>query len=133
MVLGMVFKNMNVSYLVGWAFSVAAGANLPAILMILFWKKTTAKGVIASISVGLISALTLILLSQKTFNEVYNIPSVTAPIQINNPAIFSVPLSFLVLIIVSLLTQPKNKPSIAECEGGKEADDSERKPCSTGV
>jgi cation/acetate symporter len=73
----------------------------------LFWKKTTAKGVIASISVGLVSALTLILLSQKTFNEVYNLPNVVAPMQINNPAIFSVPLSFLVLIIVSLFTQSK--------------------------
>ena len=111
MILGILFKNMNVSYLVGWAFAVAASANLPAILMILFWKKTTAKGVVASISTGLISSLTLILISQKTFNEVYNIPNVTAPIQINNPAIFSVPLSFLVLIIVSLLTQPKQQPA----------------------
>jgi cation/acetate symporter len=116
MILGIVFKNMNVSYLVGWAFAVAASANLPAILMILFWKKTTAKGVVASISVGLVSALALILLSQKTFNEVYNIPNVIAPIQINNPAIFSVPLSFLVLIIVSLFTQPK-KAAEAEIAG----------------
>jgi len=105
MILGVVFKNMNVSYLVGWAFSIAASANLPAILMILFWKKTTAKGVIASITVGLVSALGLILLSQKTFNEVYNLPNVVAPIQINNPAIFSVPLSFLTLIIVSIITR----------------------------
>jgi cation/acetate symporter len=109
MILGIVFKNMNVSYLVGWAFAVAASANLPAILMILFWKKTTAKGVVASISVGLISALTLILISQKTFNEVYGIPEVTAPIQINNPAIISVPLSFITLIIVSLLTGKKKE------------------------
>jgi len=109
MLLGLAFKNMNVSYLVGWAFSIAASANLPAIIMILFWKKTTAKGVIASISMGLISALTLILLSQKTFNEVYNIPNVTAPIQINNPAIFSIPISFIVLIVVSLLTQTKKE------------------------
>jgi len=133
MVLGVLFKNMNVSYLVGWAFSVAASANLPAILMILFWKKTTAKGVIASISVGLISALTLILLSQKTFNEVYNLPGVVAPIQINNPAIFSVPLSFLVLIIVSLFTQPKNKPAITETDSAKTDDGKDRKACSTGV
>jgi len=113
MILGLVFKNMNVSFLVGWAFSIAASANLPAIIMILFWKKTTAKGVIASITIGLISALTLILLSQKTFNEVYNIPNVVAPIQINNPAIFSVPISFIVLIIVSLFTQTK-KVEVAE-------------------
>jgi len=105
MVLGIVFKGMNVSYLVGWAFAIAASANLPAILMILFWKRTTAKGIMSSILVGLISSVTLILLSQKTFNEVYHLAHIHAPVQINNPAIISVPLSFLTLIIVSLITR----------------------------
>ena len=104
MVLGIIFKGMNVSYLVGWAFAIAASANLPAILMILFWKRTTAKGVISSILVGLISSVTLILLSQKTFNEVYHLAHLHAPVQLNNPAIISVPLSFLTLVIVSLIT-----------------------------
>jgi len=109
MILGVLFKGMNVSYLVGWAFAVAASANLPAIAMILFWKKTTAKGVIASILVGLVSALGLILLSQKTFDEVYHLTNVVAPVPINNPAIISVPLSFITLIVVSLLTQSSVK------------------------
>jgi cation/acetate symporter len=107
MVLGILFKGMNVSYLVGWAFAVAASANLPAIVMILFWKKTTAKGVVFSILVGLVSSLGLILLSQETFNEVYHLTNVIAPMPINNPAIISVPLSFITLIVVSLLTQSK--------------------------
>ncbi len=59
--LGIIFEGMNVSFLVGWAFAVAASANLPAILMILFWQKTTAQGVAASILVGLTSSLGLIL------------------------------------------------------------------------
>jgi len=109
MVLGLLFKGMNVSYLVGWAFAVAASANLPAIMMILFWKKTTAKGVIASIATGMVSAIGIILLSQKTFNEVYHLVDVTAPIQLNNPAIISVPLSFIAVIVVSLLTQKKEE------------------------
>jgi cation/acetate symporter len=108
-VLGILFKNMNVSYLVGWAFAIAASANLPAIVMILFWKKTTSKGVSSSVLVGLISSLGMILLSQETFNNVYNLVGVTAPVPINNPAIISVPLSFITLIVVSLLTQKKNK------------------------
>jgi len=105
MILGILFKGMNVSYLVGWAFAVAASANLPAIVMILFWKKTTAKGVVASVITGLVSALGLILLSQETFNNVYGLVGVTAPVPINNPAIISVPLSFIALVVVSLLTQ----------------------------
>ena len=105
--LGILFKNMNVSFLVGWAFAIAASANLPAIVMILFWKKTTAKGVVASISVGLLTALGMVLLSQEAFDNVYKLVNVTAPMPINNPAIISVPLSFITLIVVSLFTQSK--------------------------
>ena len=35
----------------------------------------------------------------------------TAPIPIDNPGIFSIPLSFLVLVVVSLLTQKKEAPA----------------------
>ncbi len=107
MILGIIFEGMNVSYLVGWAFAVAASANLPAIIMILFWKKTTAWGIISSIAVGLVSSMTIILLSQKVFDGVYHLIDVTSPMPVNNPAIISVPLSFITIIIVSLLTQKK--------------------------
>ena len=105
MALGIAFKHMNVSYLVGWAFSVAASANLPAIIMVLFWKRTTSKGVIASIAVGLVAALGLILLSPDTFSQVYQLPSSDAPMPFSQPAIISVPLSFITLVVVSLLTK----------------------------
>ena len=44
-VLGILFKGVNVTFLVGLAFAVAASANLPAIVMMLFWKRTTAAGI----------------------------------------------------------------------------------------
>jgi cation/acetate symporter len=112
MVLGILFKTLNVSFLVGWAFAIAASANLPAIFGIIFWKKATAKGVMASILTGLISSLLLILLSQDTFTSVYNLPNVTAPNPIAQPAIISVPLSFIALVVVSLLTQKKETPPV---------------------
>jgi cation/acetate symporter len=105
-ILGILFKGMNVSFLVGWAFSVAASANLPAILMLLFWKKTTAKGIAYSILVGIVSSLTIILLSPEMF-EKYGVDPATAPIPLSNPGIISIPLSFLTLIVVSLLTKKK--------------------------
>lgn len=105
MALGILFKNMNVAALVGWAFAVAASANFPAIIMILFWKKTTSKGVIASVVVGLISSLGIILLSQEAFTNVYGLVNVVAPISFSNPALISVPMSFITLIVVSLLTK----------------------------
>jgi cation/acetate symporter len=105
-VLGILFKGMNVSFLVGWAFSVAASANLPAILMLLFWKKTTAKGIAYSILVGIVSSLTIILLSPEMY-EKYGVDPATAPIPLSNPGIISIPLSFLTLIVVSLVTKKK--------------------------
>ena len=48
---------MNVSYLVGWAFSVAASANLPALVMTLFWKRVTAAGIATAVVVGMVSSL----------------------------------------------------------------------------
>ncbi|MBN1525800.1 MAG: cation acetate symporter [Spirochaetales bacterium] len=103
-VLGILFQGMNVSFLVGWAFSVAASANLPAILMLLFWKKTTKLGITVSIFVGIALSLAIILLSPDMY-AVYGLNPDTALIQLSQPAIISVPMSFLTLIIVSLFTQ----------------------------
>ena len=113
MILGILFKGMNVSFLVGWAFAIAASANFPAIIMMLFWKKTTGKGITASVLVGMISALTIILLSPSMFVR-YGLAAERAIIPMDNPAIISVPLSFAVLIIVSLLTQKNEKKEAEE-------------------
>ena len=107
-ILGIAFKGMNVSFLVGWAFAVAASANLPAIIMMLFWKKTTAKGIIASVLVGMVSALTIILLSPSMF-ERYGLPKADAIIALDNPGIISIPLSFIALVVVSLMTKKKEQ------------------------
>lgn len=101
-ILGILFKGMNVSFLVGLAFAVAASANLPAIIMLLFWKRTSAMGISCSIFVGMVSALGLILLSPSMW-ERYGYAAATAPFPIDNPGIVSIPLSFLTLIIVSIM------------------------------
>ena len=104
--LGIIFKGQNVSFLVGLAFAVAASANLPAIVMLLFWKRTTAKGIAASIGVGIVSSLTLIALSPNIFKQ-FGLDPATAPVPFDNPGIVSIPLSFIVLVVVSLLTKKK--------------------------
>jgi cation/acetate symporter len=108
-ILGIIFKGVNVSFLVGLAFAVAASANLPAILMVLFWKRTTAAGVAASILVGIVSSLVLILLSP-TMYEQYGLDPAAAPVPLRNPGILSIPLSFITVVVVSLLTK---KPQAA--------------------
>ena len=103
--LGIAFEKMNVNFLVGWAFSVAASANLPALVMLLFWKGTTRQGVIASIVVGMLSSLGWILLSGDTFREVYGLSPDQSPVPFSQPGIVTIPLSFLVLVSVSLTTR----------------------------
>ena len=106
-VLGILFEGMNVSYLVGWAFSVAASANLPSLVMILFWKGVTRQGVIAAIIVGMCSSLAWILLSADTFKSVYGIDGGLTPF--SQPGIVTIPLGFITLVVVSLMTQEKQK------------------------
>lgn len=107
--LGIAFKGMNVSFLVGWAFSVAASANLPAILFLLFWKKTTANGIASSIVVGVVTSLAIILTSP-TMWERYGLDPSTAMHKLDNPAIISFPLAILTVWLVSALG--KNKEDV---------------------
>ncbi|MEM9353919.1 MAG: cation acetate symporter [Planctomycetota bacterium] len=106
--LGILFKELNVSYLVGWAFSIAASANLPALIMLLFWRGTTAQGIIAGVLVGMLSSLGWILLSADTFAKVYGLPAEDALTPFSQPGIVTIPLGFATLIVVSILTADRN-------------------------
>ncbi|NNJ26234.1 solute symporter family protein [Alienimonas chondri] len=112
--LGIAFQGMNVSYLVGWAFSVAASANLPALVCILFWKGTTARGVIAGVTVGMLSSLAWILLSSDTFEKVYGLDPSRALTPFTQPGLVTIPLGFLTLIVVSLLTRRRAAFAVPE-------------------
>ncbi len=107
-ILGILFRGMNVSFLVGWAFAVAASANLPSIVMLLFWKKTTKEGITASIIIGILASIGLILISPDMF-ERYGLLREAAPIPFSNPGLFSIPLSFITLVVVSLMTQGRRR------------------------
>ncbi|MBI82627.1 MAG: cation acetate symporter [Planctomycetaceae bacterium] len=107
--LGILFQDLNVSYLVGWAFSVAASANLPALVTILFWKGVTRQGVIAGVTVGMTSSLAWILLSADTFTKVYGLSADSAIVPFSQPGIVTIPLGFVTLIVVSLLTRQPSR------------------------
>jgi cation/acetate symporter len=102
--LGILFKNFNVNFLVGWAFAIAASANLPALVMLLFWRGTTKQGITAGITVGVLSSLIWILLSGDAYANLYGSKAEYAPMPFNQPGIVTIPLGFLVLIVVSLMT-----------------------------
>lgn len=63
--------------------------------MLLFWKKTTAKGIVAS----------LVIAFSPELYTLYGLNPLDAPIRLNNPGIISIPLSFITLVLVSLMTK----------------------------
>jgi cation/acetate symporter len=112
--LGILFERMNVSFLVGWAFNVAASANLPSLVMLLFWKRTTKQGITAAILVGMATSLAWVLLSAEAFHDVYGMSPDRALVPFSQPGLVTIPLGFAVLVVVSLLTQPRDRATAAE-------------------
>jgi cation/acetate symporter len=104
MALGIVFRSFNVSFLVGWAFNIAASANLPALVMLLFWRRTTKQGIIAAVTVGMVASLGWILLSADTFEKVYGWSREASLVPFSQPGLVTIPLGFFVLVAVSLLS-----------------------------
>jgi cation/acetate symporter len=77
--------------------------------MLLFWKKTTKEGVISAIIVGMFSSLGWILSCSDTFKDVYGLSPDSALVPFSQPGIVTIPLGFITLIVVSLLTGSKSK------------------------
>ena len=107
--LGIVFEKMNVTFLVGWAFNIAASANLPALIMLLFWKRTTKEGITAAVTVGMVTSLAWVLLSGPAFESVYGLKAADAIMPLTQPALFTIPLGFITLVVVSLMTKDRAK------------------------
>lgn len=105
MILGIIFSKFNVTFLVGWAFNIAASANLPALVMLLFWKGTTKQGVATAVFVGMFSSLGWILLSGETYEKVYGLSATTSLVPFSQPGLVTIPLGFLTLIAVSKMTR----------------------------
>jgi cation/acetate symporter len=100
--LGITFKGQNVAYMVGLAFAIAASANFPALVLSIFWKRCTTAGVVASMVIGTAATLALIYLSPTIQVDILKHDAALFPLR--NPALITIPLSFLIAIVVSLLT-----------------------------
>ncbi|HYW33273.1 MAG TPA: sodium/solute symporter [Gemmatimonas sp.] len=100
-VLGIAFKGQNVAFMVGLAFAIAASANFPALVLSVFWRRTSTAGAACSMVVGTIATLVLIAMSPAVQVDLLHNASALFPLK--NPALVSIPLSFAVGIVVSLL------------------------------
>ncbi|MEX2204950.1 MAG: sodium/solute symporter [Myxococcota bacterium] len=99
--LGITFKGQNVAFMVSLAFAIAASANFPALLLSIFWRRCTTAGAVSSMVVGTFSTIALIWLSPTVQIDILKADSAWFPLK--NPALVTIPLSFLTAIVVSLL------------------------------
>jgi cation/acetate symporter len=100
--LGITFKGQNVAFMVSLAFAIAASGNFPALLMAIFWRRFTTAGAVSSMVTGTFGTLLLIWLSPTIQVDVLKHGDAWFPLK--NPALVTIPLSFAVGIVVSLLT-----------------------------
>jgi cation/acetate symporter len=101
--LGILFENQNIAFLVGLVFAIAASANFPVIFLSVKWGGLTTKGAVLGAMSGLVAALGLVLLSPAVWTNTLGMGPALFPY--DNPALFSVPLAFLVTIVVSINDQ----------------------------
>jgi len=112
-------KDQNVAFFVALAFAVAASANLPTLLYSLFWRRFTTTGALCSIYGGLVSCVVLITFSPVVSGtETAIFPTVDfAYFPLTNPGIVTVPLSFLLGFLGSVLGRERSdRRKFAEME-----------------
>ncbi|NEC31484.1 cation acetate symporter [Streptomyces sp. SID8111] len=95
--LGLLARDLNVAFLVGLAFAVAASANLPVLLYSLFWRGFTTRGAVWAVYGGLIPAVLLVLVSPVVSGSPGSLfPGVDFQVfPLQNPGLVSIPLGFL--------------------------------------
>ena len=103
--LSIVLRGFNVAFLVGLAFAVAASANVPVILLALWWRRFARMGAIAGMLAGLVSSLVLIALSPVALGD-------RAIFPLENPGIVSIPIGFAGAIIGTLLARDRESEAM---------------------
>jgi cation/acetate symporter len=108
-------KNLNVSFMVGLAFAVAASANFPALLLALSWPRFNTGGAVTGVLVGAFSSIFLVLISPKVWPGADAEGGLFGFYDLANPGIISIPLGFLACWVGTMLsTEHGNERSFHE-------------------
>lgn len=103
--LGFLFEKQNIAFMVGLAFAIAASVNFPILLLSIYWKNLTTKGAFWGGLIGLIVVLTLVVLSPSIWVKSFGFEVAIFPY--DHPAIFTMPLTFIAIFIISKLDSSK--------------------------
>jgi cation/acetate symporter len=88
-------EGLNVSFMVGLAFAVAASANFPALLLALTWRRFNTTGAVTGVLFGVISSIVLVIISPKVWPGADSEGGAVSFYKLANPGIISIPLGFI--------------------------------------
>jgi cation/acetate symporter len=108
--LGMQVEKLDINYMVGQAFAIAAASYFPLLFMSAWWRGMTMKGAATGMLAGGLLALTAISLTSFSDLGMLNLKDfwIAHPlirILCEQPAIWAVPLAITLMIVVSKLTR----------------------------
>jgi len=92
-ILGIAFEKQNIAFVVGLAFAIAASANFPILFLSMYWKKLTTRGAVIGGSLGLATAVMLVILGPIVWVQILGNAEAIFPYKY--PALFSVIVSFI--------------------------------------
>ena len=92
-ILGIMFEKQNIAFMVGLAFAIAASANFPILFLSMFWKNLTTRGAVIGGSLGLATAVLLVILGPIVWVDILGNAQAIFPYKY--PALFSVIIAFV--------------------------------------
>lgn len=111
-IMGIAFEKQNIAFVVGLAFAIAASANFPILFLSMFWKKLTTRGAVIGGSLGLATAVMLVILGPIVWVQILGNEEAIFPYKY--PALFSVAVSFIGIWFFSITDKSDNAAKESE-------------------
>lgn len=104
--LGILFEKQNIAFMVGLAFSIAASCNFPVLFLSMFWSRLTTRGAVYGGWLGLVSAVSLMILGPTVWVKVLGHAEAIFPYEY--PALFSMAVAFVGIWLFSVTDKSQN-------------------------
>jgi cation/acetate symporter len=98
LILALGAQGLNLAFLATLAFTMAASANLPAILLTIYWSRFNLAGAVSGMVAGLVASVGLVLISPNFLGE-------SAIFPFTNPALISIPIGFITSYLGTVLSR----------------------------
>lgn len=105
-IMGIMFEKQNIAFVVGLAFAIAASANFPILFLSMYWKKLTTRGAVIGGSLGLATAVLLVVIGPIVWVDILG--NATAIFPYKYPALFSVTTAFVGIWFFSITDSSHN-------------------------